>query len=188
MVRLGKIYTRLGDDGDTHLAGGERIAKRSERVDAIGAVDELNSAIGLLRTLAMTDADEAIRNEADTTLRRIQNQLFDVGALLAKAGEKTRQITQSDSVFLETQLDLYQEILEPLTSFVLPGGSELNAHAHIARTTCRRTERTILRLHETEPVGAPIRMYVNRLSDFLFVFARWVARRRADPEFLWGDR
>lgn len=187
MVRLGKIYTRLGDDGDTHLAGGERIAKASKRVEAIGAVDELNSAVGLVRTLAMADADEAIRAEADTALHRIQNDLFDIGALLAKAGEKTRKITESDAGFLETQLDLYQEILEPLPSFVLPGGSELNGHAHVARTMCRRAERVILRLHEMEPVDAPIRMYVNRLSDFFFVFARWVARMRGDPEFLWGD-
>jgi len=189
MVQLTKIYTKVGDAGETMLVGGERIAKTDIRLQACGDIDELNSCIGLVRTLAATSAHDALEAEADATLRRIQNDLFDIGSLLATApGSRWAGMAVIDAErvdFLEARIDAYQEILEHLPSFVLPGGGLVNGHAHVARTVCRRAERVLWQLHEIAPVAAHVLSYINRLSDFLFVFSRWVARQLGESEYLW---
>ncbi len=189
MVKLSKIYTKTGDTGTTALVGGERVAKSSLRLEAYGSIDELNSFVGVVRTCAAASDDRAIADEAGTTLRRIQNDLFDIGSLLATApGSKwdgMREMQPEHITYLEETMDRYQDILESLPSFVLPGGGMLNAHAHVARTVCRRCERLLWRLHEEEPIDEVIVKYVNRLSDYLFVLSRWVAVKAGEEEYLW---
>lgn len=169
MVKLNKIYTRTGDDGTTGLVDGSRRAKHDARMHAIGEVDELNSAIGLAVLHAC---------EASTTLTRIQNDLFDLGADLATPGEdfapsdKVLRIVPSQVAWLETVIDSANERLAPLTSFVLPGGSEGAARVHLARAIARRAERAGAALAATEPVNPAALAYLNRLSDYLFVLAR----------------
>ena len=189
MVRLSKIYTKTGDDGTTGLVGGTRVAKSSLRLEAYGSIDELNGFVGVVRTCAAASDDGEIAEEAGTTLRRIQNDLFDIGSLLATApGSKwdgMREMKPEHITYLEEAMDRYQEILESLPSFVLPGGGMLNAHSHVARTVCRRCERLLWRLKEEEPVDEVIVKYVNRLSDYLFVLSRWVAVKAGEDEYLW---
>lgn len=173
MVKLNKIYTRTGDDGTTGLVDGSRVAKASLRIEAIGKVDEANSAIGLVA--AALDAG----THADS-LFRIQNDLFDLGADIAtpakdgdfEPGEMTLRIVQSQVDWLENAIDALNEALEPLTSFVLPGGSEAAARAHVARASTRAAERAMTALAATEPTNPAALAYINRLSDFLFVMAR----------------
>ena len=185
MVRLNKIYTRTGDDGTTGLVDGSRLPKDAARMEAIGAVDEANSAIGL--AVAMTTAEHA----ADLT--RIQNDLFDLGADLATPkvheggddfapSEMVLRIVPAQVEWLEGRIDAVNETLEPLRSFILPGGSEAAARLHLARTAVRRAERAMTALAEAEPVNPAALAYVNRLSDYLFVLAR-AANRGRDP--LW---
>ena len=166
-----------------------RVAKSSLRLEAYGSIDELNSFVGVVRTCAAASDDGEIAEEAGTTLRRIQNDLFDIGSLLATApGSKwdgMREMNPEHITYLEEAMDRYQEILESLPSFVLPGGGMLNAHAHVARTVCRRCERLLWRLHEEEPIDEVIVKYVNRLSDYLFVLSRWVAVKAGEDEYLW---
>jgi cob(I)alamin adenosyltransferase len=189
MVRLTKIYTCTGDDGSTGLVGGARVKKSSLKVCAYGDVDELNAQLGACRTLAM----ELTNSDISDILTRIQNELFDIGAELAtpsdahwagmlKAGPE--HVSQ-----LESWIDSLNAPLPALSSFILPGGSSLNAQLHIARTVCRRAERSILALHEHEAVSADILRYINRLSDLLFVMARAVVISEGLPEYLWvpGD-
>jgi len=174
MVVLNKIYTRTGDDGQTGLATGERVEKWSVRVDAYGAVDETNSALGLARQ--HTDSDP----ELDAMLARIQNDLFDLGADLATPerdkplGWTPLRIVAAQVVRLETEIDLMNAVIPPLDSFVLPGGTALSASLHLARTICRRAERRIAELSAMtdEIVSEAALAYANRLSDFLFVAAR----------------
>lgn len=189
MVSLNKIYTCTGDDGSTGLVGGARVKKASLKVSAYGDVDELNAHLGVCRTLAASLADTTISD----ILSRIQNELFDVGAELAtpanahwsgmlKAGPQ--HVAQ-----LESWIDALNSTLPTLSSFILPGGSILNANLHVARTVCRRAERSILALHDYEPVSGEIIRYMNRLSDLLFVMARAVLISEGLPEYLWvpGD-
>jgi len=189
MVRLNKIYTCTGDDGSTGLVGGARVKKASLKVSAYGDVDELNSHLGVCRTIAAPLLDPTIHD----ILTRIQNELFDIGAELAtpadahwsgmlKAGPQ--HVAQ-----LESWIDSLNANLPTLTSFILPGGSLLNANLNVARTVCRRAERSILALHEYEAVSGEIIRYMNRLSDLLFVMARWVLLSEGLPEYLWvpGD-
>jgi len=169
MVRLDKIYTRGGDKGETSLAGGKRVAKSDLRVETMGAVDEANAALGVAR-LHTT-------GEHDRMLARIQNDLFDLGADLARpedlAAEKSAlRIAQSQIDRLEREIDRLNEPLAPLTSFVLPGGSSASANLHLARTIVRRAERLAVALAAAEPLNPLIVVYLNRLSDHLFVFAR----------------
>ena len=187
MVRLTKIYTRQGDGGTTRLASGEEVAKSSPRLDLTGELDELNSHIGVLRTAARAAADERVRAEAESALRRIQNDLFDLGAAVSLATGEIRHLSDDNVAFLEERIDYYQELLEPLPSFVLPGGGTLSAYAHVARAMCRRVERVAWRLHDQETLEALQLKYLNRLSDYLFVFARWVARFAGEAEPLWGE-
>ena len=174
MVKLMKIYTRGGDGGETSLGSGVRVAKTAPRITVIGTVDETNATIGLAR-LHTT-------GEADAMLARIQNDLFDLGADLARpetngknnAGADTPRlcITEKHVTRLETEMDALGEHLEALTSFVLPGGSPAAAALHHARTVARRAERLMVALGKDEPVGADALRYINRLSDHLFQLAR----------------
>ncbi len=174
MVVLNKIYTRTGDDGTTGLATGERVQKWDLRVEAYGAVDEANAAIGIARLHAAADLD------LDAMLARIQNDMFDLGADLATPerdkplGWTPLRIVAAQVTRLEGEIDAMNAAIPPLDSFVLPGGSPLSAHLHLARTMARRAERLIARLAATpeEKVSEPALAYANRLSDFLFVAAR----------------
>ena len=178
MVRLNRIYTRTGDDGTTGLVDGSRRAKHDPRFEAVGAVDEANSVLGWA-VLAIDDASALIR---------IQNDLFDLGADLATPGddfapsEMVLRIAPAQVEWLEQRIDAANEALEPLRSFILPGGSEAAARLHLARTAARRAERAMTALAAAEPVNPAALAYINRLSDYLFVLAR-VANGGADP--LW---
>jgi cob(I)alamin adenosyltransferase len=171
LVRLNKIYTRTGDDGSTGLVDGSRLPKHAARMAAIGAVDEANSAIGLA-ICAIGEGEHA------GALLRIQNDLFDLGADLATPGddftpsEMVLRIVPEQANWLETAIDSLNEGLEPLRSFILPGGSEAAARVHIARAAVRRAEREMVALHDAEPVNPAALAYINRLSDYLFVLAR----------------
>ncbi|NWJ24086.1 cob(I)yrinic acid a,c-diamide adenosyltransferase [Rhizobium sp. RM] len=186
MVKLNKIYTRTGDKGTTALVSGPRRLKHDLRVEAYGTVDETNSSIGVARLYTKDMAD------VDAMLFRIQNDLFDLGADLATpetseppAWEPLR-IVESQVTRLENEIDQLNDKLEPLTSFVLPGGSAAAAHLHLARTICRRAERLMVELSvsENETVSAAAIKYANRLSDFLFVAARY-ANDTGKADILW---
>jgi cob(I)alamin adenosyltransferase len=182
MVRLTRIYTRTGDKGKTSLGNGSRVDKHSIRVEAYGTVDEANAVLGL----AGLHADGDLR----TILVRIQNDLFDLGAdLCAPPGEDeapgTRlRVAQAQVDRLEGEIDAANELLAPLNSFILPGGTPLAAHLHHARTVVRRAERLMTALAEAEPVNPAAIVYANRLSDLLFVLAR-LANDRGKADILW---
>jgi cob(I)alamin adenosyltransferase len=172
MIRIDRVVTRGGDGGETSLGDGTRVAKDALRVEAFGAVDEANAAIGLLR-LHAPDA------ETDAMLGRIQNDLFDVGADLcvpqpdAIDEARTRlRLTDAPCLRLEAELAAMRPAIAPLTSFILPGGTPPAAHAHFARTVVRRAERRVVRLGHTETLNPAVVRYLNRLSDFLFVLGR----------------
>ena len=180
MVRLTRIYTKGGDKGTTSLGTGKRVPKHDQRVEAYGTVDEANAAIGIVRL--HTNGDE------DAMLARIQNDLFDLGAdLCAPDGEGTKdrlRIADAQVERLEREIDAMNAELAPLNSFVLPGGSAASAYLHLARTIARRAERDMTRLAETEAVNPAAIRYVNRLSDHLFVLARWLNDKGA-KDVLW---
>ena len=193
-IKLTRIYTRTGDAGMTSLVGGERVAKTSLQLETYGTLDELNSFVGLLRSHVLTQADDGeIVAQTNAILRQVQNRLFDIGAVLAmpldKAGEAAAPVTAEDVAWLEKSIDSCNEELQPLNSFTLPGGGMANAYAHVARTVCRRVERLLWRLAEEAPaIPAEIMRYINRLSDFLFVYSRWISARLGEMEFLWEPR
>jgi cob(I)alamin adenosyltransferase len=168
MVRLTRIYTRGGDQGQTSLSDGRRVAKHDPRVAAYGEVDEANATIGIARLHAPP--------EADMMLARIQNDLFDLGADLATPGEAAGalRIVEAQVSRLEAEIDRMNAELQPLDSFVLPGGTPAAAYLHLARTVTRRAERAITALAASEPVNPAAIKYVNRLSDHLFVLSRWL--------------
>ncbi|MDR4495597.1 MAG: cob(I)yrinic acid a,c-diamide adenosyltransferase [Nitrospirales bacterium] len=189
-MRISKVYTRTGDGGKTRLAGGQEVWKDSVRVDAYGTVDELNSMLGLVRA-----ANGQLENNADAstfmenTLKWTQNKLFDLGGLLATApGESFPNmptVTSGDVTHLEHLIDACQKDLAPLKEFILPGGGQTPALLHVARTICRRAERLCVMLAKEEPVEKELIAFLNRLSDALFVFARWVAKQHGEPELFW---
>jgi cob(I)alamin adenosyltransferase len=188
MVVLNKIYTKTGDDGTTALGTGERRPKDDLRIEAYGTVDEANAAIGVARAELSTEYAEL-----DQMLAAIQNDLFDLGAELAtpddgkpRKGEPLR-IVQSQVERIERDIDRLNAELQPLRSFVLPGGSRAAAALHLARTIVRRAERLMVTLARDEPggVGKPAMIYMNRLSDFLFVASRWV-NKRGEGDVLWA--
>jgi cob(I)alamin adenosyltransferase len=189
VVRLNRIYTRTGDDGTTGLGDGERRPKYDPRIDAYGEIDELNCVIGLAR-LTTSAPGNADLLAIETTLARAQNDLFDLGADLCfppKPDEgKALRMTGAQVEAIERAIDVLNADLSPLRSFVLPGGSPAAAALHQARTVCRRAERAIVALAATdgESVGAPVIAYVNRLSDYLFVAARYANKRGAE-DVLW---
>ena len=181
MVRLTRIYTRGGDEGQTSLGGGARVAKYDIRVAAYGTVDEANAAIGIARLHASGDAD--------AMLSRIQNDLFDLGADLCRpeTGEENPtalRVADSQVERLESEIDAMNEELAELTSFVLPGGSPASAYLHVARTVSRRAERLMVELAANEAVNPAAMRYANRLSDHLFVLARWL-NDKGRSDVLW---
>ncbi|MEJ2344691.1 MAG: cob(I)yrinic acid a,c-diamide adenosyltransferase [Gammaproteobacteria bacterium] len=173
--RLSKIYTRTGDDGTTGLGDGTRVAKDSFRMDAIGNIDELNCLIGLLLA---SDPPTEMRD----CLTDVQHDLFDLGGELSIPGHTLIRAERSSA--LEQVLDRFNAGLPPLKEFILPGGSRAAAVCHLARAVCRRAERSVVRLNRHEPVSDEARMYLNRLSDLLFVLAR-VAARATGTEAMW---
>ena len=189
MVVLNRIYTRTGDDGTTALGTGERRKKYDLRVAAYGTVDEVNAVIGLVRLHSA--GDTALDAALDVSLGRIQNDLFDVEAdlCLAEKGPGGARLTVTDVqvVWLEAEIDRLNAELEPLKSFILPGGSPASAYLHLARTVCRRAERIMVELKDQpgEEVSAPSLKYVNRLSDYLFVAGRY-ANNKGAGDVLWA--
>lgn len=178
-----KIYTKTGDSGETNLFAGGRVKKSHLRVDAYGTVDELNSLLGLARTYPIPAL-------ARTWLERIQNELFTVGADLATPQDANPAwLTRMDAgpiALLEQNIDAMDEQLEPLKSFILPGGTPAAATLHVARTVCRRAERVCVNLEAHEPINPRVIEYLNRLSDFLFTLARWVNQQAGESETKWA--
>lgn len=189
-MRISKVYTRSGDAGKTRLAGGQEVWKDSLRVEAYGTVDELNSVIGLARAWNAEQPDHVKNKSAlEDHLRWIQNKLFDLGGILATAPGETFKnmpvVTGDHVVRLERLIDTCQEDLEPLKEFILPGGGKVSGFLHQARTVCRRAERLCVNLSREEEVSPELVRFLNRLSDALFVLARWVAKTQGEPEYLW---
>ncbi len=190
-IRLSRIYTRTGDKGTTALVGGKRVPKDSLRLEAYGTVDELNSIVGIVRTYVPTYR-ERLGGEFQwysEMLRRLQNELFDVGSELATPPdgeyEGMHKMGEGEVKLLEQEMDRMESELETLKSFTLPGGGVLNAFLHQARTVCRRAERVCWALSREEQINPQLIVYINRLSDHLFVQSRWIAKRAGEPEFLW---
>ena len=185
-IALNRIYTRRGDAGETSLVGGQRIAKDALRIECYGTVDELNAFIGLACVSAESDARLA---SLAAILARVQHELFNLGSILATLPEdvhpRQARVTDAEIHNLETQIDSMNEFLPPLRSFVLPGGSRTNAELHVCRTICRRAERLAVSLARAEEVPSEVVRYLNRLSDALFVWSRWVNRALGVPEVLW---
>ena len=190
MVRITKVYTRTGDRGDTALVGGKRVPKDSPRIDAYGTIDELNSIVGLARVFndESLDAGEA-HQFLDEVLCQLQDELFDLGSELATPPEFFQEgmyRAGADEVTrLEKWIDQCQKDLDPLKSFILPGGGRIGAYLHQCRTVCRRAERDILRLSREEEINPNVIKYVNRLSDLFFVLSRWIAKQTGEQEYLW---
>lgn len=190
MIRITKVYTRTGDRGETALVGGKRVAKDSPRIDAYGTVDELNSIVGLARVFNEENLDAGDGHQfLDTVLCQIQDELFDVGGELATPAEAFQegmyQIGKDQIERLEKWIDQCQKDLEPLKSFILPGGGRIGAYLHQSRTVCRRAEREVLRLSRQEEINPRVLQYLNRLSDLFFVLSRWIAKQSGEPEYLW---
>ncbi len=186
MVRINRVYTRAGDDGTTALAGGQRLPKESLRIEAYGTVDELNSAIGIA-------VAGGLEGPMDEPFAVIQQVLFNLGAELATPREPGEEATgprvEGRHVEqLEAWIDDWNEELEPLTSFVLPGGDPTAAHLHLARTICRRAERISFALSREEHVGEFVAPYLNRLSDLLFVASRLQNQLGGHGDVLWDSR
>jgi cob(I)alamin adenosyltransferase len=180
-----KIYTKGGDQGETALFGGRRVSKSDIRIDSYGTIDELNSWIGLL-------AEIEVNNSRKVLLRNIQDRLFTIGSELAADPEKPKlkkpDLYLSDVELLEQSIDEMEAQLPPLTSFILPGGHPAVAQAHIARCVCRRAERLIVALHQSQPVNSLVLLYMNRLSDYLFVLARCMTKELNSEEVRWQPR
>ena len=190
-IRINRVYTRGGDKGETSLVGGQRIAKDSIRIESYGTVDELNAILGLARVANrdLPGASPEAREQLDAILFRLQNELFNLGSDLATLpGDrhpKQPVIEAHHVAFLEETIDGLNTGLPELTSFVLPGGGPVGAHLHQARTVCRRAERLVTTLGRHEAIGDQCLVYLNRLSDLLFVLSRWAAKVRSEPETLW---
>lgn len=185
-MRIDKVYTKGGDRGQTSLIGGDRVSKAAPRIEAYGTVDEVNATLGLVRTaLEQSKAGEHLI----PVIHRIQNELFNLGAELATPDPARRaklpRVEERHVEQLERDIDALNDELPPLTSFVLPGGGAASAHFHLARTVTRRAERLLVGVAEHEDVGELPIVYLNRLSDALFVFGRWCALKDEQPEPLW---
>jgi cob(I)alamin adenosyltransferase len=185
-VALNRIYTRVGDRGETGLVGGQRIPKDDLRIESYGTVDELNAVIGLA---AVSVATEPRLAELSAILLRVQHELFNLGSILATKQEdvhpKQPRITHLEVEALEHEIDEMNAVLPTLRSFVLPGGTRINAELHLARTICRRAERVVVALTRREQVDPEAIRYLNRLSDALFVWSRWTSHVMGVPEVLW---
>jgi cob(I)alamin adenosyltransferase len=213
-IHITRVYTRGGDGGQTSLVGGARVDKECQKLESYGTVDELICLVGMARTVIAADSLQevpigmapipgsggegrrkagglslAVRSELESGLRKVQNRLFDMGSILATpAGESYAgmpEIRDEDSAELEREMDRMQESLDPLNSFVLPGGTLPNAALHQCRAVCRRAEREILRLAREEQVDKRLLKYINRLSDYFFVMSRYASRKAGAREYLW---
>lgn len=179
-----KIYTKTGDGGETGLFGGPRVRKDDPRIESFGEVDELNAVLGIARA-------EDLGDDIDALLARIQSTLFDLGAQLASPRPDrmgTQRITADHIAALESAIDQHESGLPPLTAFILPGGTRGAAVLHLARTVCRRAERRLVTLMEREPIASECLIYLNRLSDLLFVLARAVNDAAGCEDVLWQSR
>ncbi len=177
-----KIYTKTGDQGQTSLFGGKRISKADLRIDSYGTIDELNALLGLVR-------DQEVNHKRNEFLVGIQNRLFTIGSMLAtepgNTKVKTPALTEGDIVLLETEIDNMESELPELRFFILPGGHPAVSHCHVARTVCRRAERLVVALHDSETVDPLILTFMNRLSDYLFVLSRIMAHDLGVHETPW---
>lgn len=186
-LALNRIYTRRGDQGLTSLVGGQRVSKDALRIESYGTVDELNSFVGL--AVISASARPETSSLADI-LVRVQHELFNLGSILATLPEDVHprqpQVTAVEIEQLEREIDEANQVLSPLRSFVLPGGSRLNAELHVCRTVCRRAERIVVALMQHESVPELAVGYLNRLSDALFVWSRWASHVAGDAEVLWA--
>ena len=189
-IRITRVYTRTGDDGMTALVGGKRVPKDAARIEAYGTIDELNAVVGLARAWNEEGRGEReLHLKLDAMLQEIQQELFDLGSELAAPEDFTyegmHRMGEDEVARIERVIDECQKEMEPLKSFILPGGGRISAQLHQCRTVCRRAEREILRLSRVEDIGEwPLR-YVNRLSDLFFVLGRWVGRNLGETEYLW---
>jgi cob(I)alamin adenosyltransferase len=191
-IYISRVYTKTGDRGETALVGGKMVKKYSHRIESYGTVDELNAVLGIVRMSNRREAGpDSARARIDALLERVQNELFNLGSMLATLPEdltpKQPRIEERHVEALEHDIDELNEGLPPLRSFTLPGGGEVSSYLHLARTVCRRAERRVVELAEHEPIdtdGAAIR-YLNRLSDALYVLGRWNTRERGETEPLW---
>jgi len=177
--RLSKIYTRTGDNGSTGLSNGQRVSKSDMRIVVIGDVDELNIAIGIVLAGGLDNSSRDI-------LTSVQHHLFNLGGALSMPGHSL--LDQLHIQWLENQLDALNQPLGPLQDFILPGGSMEAAHCHLARTVCRRAERSLVALNEQESVPSVLLQYLNRLSDMLFVLARHINHQKGCPDILWDNK
>ena len=189
-ISINRVYTRQGDQGETALAGGQRVPKDGARIEAYGTVDELNSFVGVARsTVAEMAAGEPRLAVLAAILLRVQHELFNLGSILATLPEdvhpKQARVTETEVAQLEIEMDRMNEDLPPLRSFVLPGGSRLNAELHVCRTVCRRAERAAVELARAESIPPETVRYLNRLSDAMFVWSRWASHVAGAPETLW---
>jgi len=189
-IRITRVYTRRGDGGETDLVGGARVPKDHARIDAYGTVDELNAALGVVRAFNTVEGTRGrVQRELDAILRKLQSELFDLGAELATPPASfvkgMFRVGDGEVEALEALMDRCQRELTPLQSFILPGGGRTSALLHVARTVCRRAERDVLRLMRVEAVEPGALRYLNRLSDLLFVLSRWVGHHQKECEFLW---
>jgi cob(I)alamin adenosyltransferase len=189
-IRITRVYTRRGDRGETDLVGAERASKAAPRIEAYGTIDELNAAVGVVRAFNAAEIDRAPAcRELDAVLRRLQSELFDLGAELATPPSAFQpgmfRVGPGEVTALEQVMDRCQEDLQPLRSFILPGGGRVSALLHVARTVCRRAERDVVRLMQHEDIGEQPLAYLNRLSDLLFVLSRWIGHHLGEQEYLW---
>ena len=184
-LSLSRIYTKTGDQGETGLVGGQRVAKDAQRIEVFGTVDELNSFVGLARI----SARESGLNELESIFERIQHELFNLGSVLATLPQDLHpnqpRITKETIDQLEREIDHYNATLPALRSFVLPGGSRICAELHVCRTVCRRAERTLVTMKHAEEIPIEAMLYLNRLSDAMFVWSRWVNQALGVEEALW---
>ncbi len=192
MVTINKIYTKTGDKGETSLVGGRRLPKDNIRIESYGTVDELNTIIGIVRSFV--EADDELRQieQLSKVLLAIQQKLFDLGSELATHQDDSYEgqikASENEVKWLESIIDHLNQDLQPLKSFVLPGGNQVNAYLHQARTVCRRAERRVIQLSHQTPINPMIQAFLNRLSDLMFAMARWVSKQKNIPETLWQPK
>lgn len=189
-IRLNRIYTKSGDEGMTSLVNGRRVAKNHPRIECYGTIDELNAHLGLVAaSLEELVGAHAALGSLQSVVVRVQHELFNMGSLLATDPESLHptqpRVTEADIAALEAEMDIMNAELPELRSFVLPGGSRLNAELHVCRTICRRAERLANSLSQNEDVQPEVLRYLNRLSDALFVFSRWANHAMGLPEVVW---
>ena len=193
-IKISTIYTKSGDSGETALIGGSRISKASLAVHSYGLLDEVNAQLGVVRSWAayeQSNTPDTLAKETEDVFAKIQNVLFDLGAILAAPANADMSYDDYDSdndervIFLETKIDEYRAYYEPINSFTVPGGCMLNAYAHVARTVCRHWERILVERMNDENLDPSVLVYANRLSDFLYAYSRLVTTTLSEKEQLW---